>query len=258
MSRITWGDSGFRTYESGVDRGVFYPRDSFGVPWNGLTSISEKPTDFDVSLKYVDGVPYQARTTPEGFAATIDAYTYPLEFSEYDGVVDGYISKQRRKPFGFSYRTKISNDLESDQGYKIHLVYNALASPSDTTHSSMDDSAEPTMFSWDITTTPIPMSRAKASSHLIIDSTKAYPWTLKAFEDLIYGSDTNLATLPSPEEVFTIFEVNSILIITDHGDGTWSAEGPDDVLQMIDDTTFEIAWASAVYIDAVSYNISSL
>jgi hypothetical protein len=258
MARIIWNESGTRLYESGVDQGVLYLSAGNGVPWNGLVSVTDAPTIDGSDTQYIDGVQYRSSTSQEGFAATIEAFTYPNEFEPYIGV-DGVTTGQARNSFGFTYRTLSGNDTEGlDRGYKIHLVYNALASPSEKTYETLDDSSDAATLSWNITTTPIAIEGANPSSHLIVDTTFAYSWAVEAFENLLYGSEINQPRLPTPQEVIDIFEDASILRITDNGDGTWTAEGPDSVIQFLDPTTFQITWNSVVYLDSDTYRISSL
>lgn len=254
--RIQWGSFGTRLYEAGVDRGVFYPDVGPGLPWNGLINVKEDPDGVELRRMFVDGVPIRTQKTRESFAAVLQAYDSPREFDEYDG----NYGQQRRKPFGLSYRTRIGNDISADYGYKIHLVYNALAMPAQVNNSTLtSDGLDGTPFSWGISTTPVPIPGAKPAAHLIIDSTIAYPEALAAVEAAIYGSDNGGDPyLPSPQEVMDILEPFSVILIVDHGDGTWSAIGPDEAIQMIDTDIFEISWPSAVYLDEDTYEISSL
>lgn len=237
MTKLIWGAPTDRNYETGVDRGVYYPRSGPGLAWNGLISVDDQPSDQYTSEKYYDGQKYYNRKVVDSFAGQIKAYTYPIEF-ETD--------------FGFSFRSKIKDD-----GYKIHLVYNVLAVMSPPSYSSLSSSPDIDPFVWDFVTTPIRIPGRAATAHIIIDATKAYPEALSDLEDLIYGSDLADAKLPAISEVLDLFEDHSILKITDHGDGTWTAEGPDDVVYMLTDTMFEISWPSAVYIDSESYYVSS-
>lgn len=254
MSRIQWGSSGSRLYEDGVDQGVFYPQEGPGLPWNGLVTVKEDSSS-ELSPIFVDGVPYRTQKTKASFAAVLQAYTCPREFEEYDGSY----GQQRRRAFGLSYRTRIGNDISADYAYKIHLVYNALAMPTTVDNGTLrSDGLDATPFSWGISTKPIPIPGAKPAAHLIIDTSIAYPDAIQAVEAVLYGSDDGDARLPDPEELIELFEQHAILLIIDHGDGTWTAIGPDDVIQMLDADTFQIAWPSAVYLDEDTYEISSL
>lgn len=239
MVKLFWMD---KDYEVGVDRGVFFPQEGQGEVWNGLISVDEVSSELKSRVKYRDGKKYTNRRSEDSFSATIKTYTYPLSFSEYELV------SRRRKEFGFSYRIKTEN------GYKIHLVYNAIARMSSVSYTQSDTAS----FSFDISTRPLPIPGGISSAHLIVDVPVAYSWTVAEFEDVLYGSDTNSSRLPTPQEVFDIFEVNSILRIIDNGDGTWTAIGPDSAIQMIHETRFEITWPSAIMLDDISYTISSL
>lgn len=231
-----------RDYESGLDRGVFYLSDRPGEPWNGLVSVKENPSGADEQTRYIDGVKTHFRRRVGEFSGSIEAFTYPESF--YEDV----LSQRRPKNFGLSYR------ISSLKGSKIHLVYNVLISPVGISYKQMETET----FQWDFTTLPIPVPGARRSSHLVIDTTKAYPSTVTNLENILYGSDVETSRLPLPEEVLNIFELNSIVRVIDNGDGTFSVTGPDDVIQMLDSTTFQIDWPSVVYIDEATYTISSL
>ena len=258
MTKLNWDAIGDRLYEVGVDRGVLYPSQGPGVAWNGLISITQSPQSDDTTSRYVDGQAYSARKLREGFAATLQAITYPEELLTFDGVMD-ILTSQRRRSFGLSYRTRIGDDIHGvERGYNIHLVYNALASPSEREFQTLNDEANTTPFSWSLSTLPERILGSMIGSHFVIDTSKAYPHAVEALEAILYGSESNDPQLPSVQELLELFENSSILKITDHGDGTWSAEGPDDVVYFIDDTTFVIDWPSAIYIDDVSYTVHSL
>lgn len=264
MPRLTWNGSGERFYETGVDRGVLYVGEDQGVAWTGLTSIAEKPSGGSPTPYYLDGVKYLNVPSSEEFEATISAFTYPDEFVRCEGTSEIhsglFIMQQQRVPFGLSYRTKIGNDLAgSEYGYKIHIIYNALATPAQRTFNSLSESTDPSDFSWDITTRP-PLNAAsyKRTAHVVIDSRSTNAGTMAAVEDILYGSDTDTARIPSLDDLLVVFEVNSILIVTDNGDGTFTVTGPDEAILMLDSDTFQITWPSAIVIDADSYTISSL
>lgn len=256
MTRILWDELGSRRFSTGVDRGVLYLQNGSGVPWNGLVSVNEAPSGADVVDGYYDGQKFFSRRKPEEFAATIEAFTYPVELDEFEGR-GTYVTDQRRTSFGFSYRTLLGNDVDGTSlGYLIHIVYDAIVKPSIRSHTTISDSSSLNLFSWEMTTSDRDIS-GRSGSHLIIDSTIAYPWVIQAIEDLLYGSWATSAGLPDPQEILDLFEEGVILKITDHGDGTWTADGPDDAITLIGDM-FSITWPSAVYITSDTYQISSL
>ena len=203
MARLLWDQVGEKTYETGTKQGVLYLQDSRGnynngVAWNGLTSVSESPDGGDANDIYADDIKYLVLRGVENFGGTIEAYTYPPEFEECDGsatlLAGVNIGQQPRKTFGFSYVSTIGNDTELDShGYKIHLIYGASASPSERSYETINDSPEPIQFSWEFTTVPVNVTGHKATSLLTIDSTKftteAQQAKLKAFEDILYGTN---------------------------------------------------------------------
>ena len=222
MTRLVWDADSKRLFETGVDRVVLYPKNiktvgyANGEAWNGATKISEAPEGGETTPKYASNNVYLNLVSKEIFKGSISAFTYPDSFAECDGsaYVTGVgdtpigvkITGQNRRPFGLAYRTLLGNDTAgTDFGYVIHLVYNATASVSSRDYETVNDTPEAIEFSWDFTTTPVPVAGYKPSSHLMIDSTKTKPQALKAIEDLLYGTDaTGEPTLPTPEEVFTI------------------------------------------------------
>jgi hypothetical protein len=242
MTRLVWDKTGSRHYEAGVDRGVFYPLNGPGKAWNGLVSVEESPSEADDRPRFLDGIRIGNRRRRGEFSATIEAFTDPTTSGS------GMVTPLNRTHFSMSYR------VMNDEGYKIHLVYNALASPSDKNY--VYNETDP--FSWSITTRGVMIESGTIVSHLVIDSTQAYPETMAALEDVLYGSSANEPQLPSPDDVLEIFEENSILRIIDNGDGTWTAIGPDDVISMLDPTTFQIDYSTAVYINEDTYTIHSL
>jgi hypothetical protein len=263
VSRLVWNSAGIRFFESGIDRGVLYVGNNPGVAWAGLTSVTQKPTGGEPTPYYVDGVKYLNVPASEEFEATLTAYTYPDEFGVCDGSIhlrSGlFATQQPRRPFGLSYRTRIGNDLiGSDYGYKIHIVYNALAKPSSRSFKSLSDSVNVADFSWDLTTTPPSMPEVKSTAHLEIDSRFTNSATLAAIEDALYGTESTPPRLLTPQQLIDIFEANSVLEVTDHGDGTFTVTGPDNQVSMIDTTTWFITSDSITFLDADTYMISSL
>ncbi|MCF8018192.1 MAG: hypothetical protein K9L62_02215 [Vallitaleaceae bacterium] len=216
MSKIVWDQTGSRFYETGVSNGVLYPRVSngtypLGVPWNGLISISEKPTGAEATPKYADNIKYLNLVSAEEFECSIEAYTYPEEFEACDGSAEltpgVTIGQQSRSTFGLCYRTALGNDTDgADHGYKLHLVYGALASPSEKSYETINDSPEAITFSWEVTTTPVSIPGFKPSALITIDSTKVLDTGLAALEAVLYGTEALEARLPLPEEVATLIE----------------------------------------------------
>lgn len=265
MTRINWDALGERYYENGVDRGVLYVDDA-GYVWNGLVSVSEAPSGGGAQSYYLDGIKYLSLASAEEYEATINAFSAPSQFSVCDGVKSLYqglyVSQQKRQPFGFSYRTMIGTDINEDHGYKIHLVYNALAAPSNRTNNSFSDSPELSTLSWFISAVPPILSGEafKPSAHFVVDSRFTPGEILAELEDILYGDVSADARFPSQAEVLGLFEANAILRVTDNGDGTFTVEGPDTAItdDGSGDGSFSITYPSAIFIDAVSYTISSL
>lgn len=215
MAKIVWDKTGERLYETGVKYGVLYVYDKdkygAGVPWNGLTAITESPSGAEATPLFADDIKYLNLTSAEEFGATIEAYTYPDEFKACNGeaeLVPGVnIGQQSRKTFGMCYRTSIGNDTEgTEHGYKLHLIYGALASPSEKAYTTVNDSPEAITFSWEVTTTPVNVTGFKPTSYLVVESTKVDPEKMAALEAKLYGGDSDDAvpTLPLPDEVKTI------------------------------------------------------
>ena len=210
MSKLVWDQTGERLYETGVKQGVLYVQDKGaypkGVAWNGLTAVTESPSGAEANPLYADDIKYLNLMSAEEFGATIEAYTYPDEFMECDGsaaLADGvYRGQQKRKSFGLCYRTTLGNDVDSnDYGYKLHLIYGALAAPSEKAYTSINDSPEAITFSWELTTTPVTVAGFKPTACVTIDSTKVDAAKLKALEDVLYGTESEEARLPLPDEV---------------------------------------------------------
>ena len=216
MAKIVWDKTGERLYETGVKNGVLYVQEGStygkGVAWNGLTAVTESPSGAEATPLYADDIKYLNLLSTEEFGATIEAYTYPDEFAACDGsaaLADGVmIGQQARKTFGLCYRTTIGNDTEgNDHGYKLHIIYGALAAPSEKAYATINDSPEAITFSWEVTTTPVNVTGAKPTASITIDSTKADPTKLAALEDILYGKDGepgNEPRLPLPDEIKTL------------------------------------------------------
>ena len=214
MSKIVWDAVGEHIFETGVRNGVLYLKDetgvyNTGVAWNGLTSVSESPEGAEPTDLYADDIKYLTLMSAENFKATIEAYTYPVEFEECDGsatIANGVvIGQQARKPFGLCYRTAIGNDTDGNEhGYKLHIVYGCQASPSEKQYSTINDSPEAITFSWEVSTTPVNVTGKKPTATLIIDSTKTDKAKLTALEAILYGSEQTEPRLPLPDEIATL------------------------------------------------------
>lgn len=229
MALLTWDDAGEKVYETGTDRGVFYPMDTTGaytggVAWNGLTGVTESPSGAESNKHYADNIVYANILSAEEFGGTIEAFTWPEEFEQSDGIgspTEGVsVAQQNRRPFGFAYRTKIGNDtVGQDFGYKLHLIYGATASPSEKAYATVSDSTEPITFSWEFSTTPVPVgtidgTEYKPTSVLTIDSTKVDEAALETLEEILYGTAASdgeppstevAAVLPPPADVIALF-----------------------------------------------------
>lgn len=214
MAEIVWDKTGDRVYETGVDHGVLYIPDATGVyttgfPWNGLVSVTESPSGAEATPQYADNIKYLNLVSAEEFGATIEAFTYPDEFAQCDGTASPaeglFIGQQRRKTFGLAYRTRIGNDIDAtDYGYKLHLIYNALAAPTEKAYTSINDSPEAITFSWDVSTTPVDVPGFKPAAQLTLDSTKVAAGKMGQIEALLYGGVVAEPELPLPAEIISI------------------------------------------------------
>jgi len=222
MPRLLWDQVGERPYETGVDRGVLYV-DDVGVPWNGIVSVDEKPTGGEANPYYIDGVKYLNLASREEYEATINAIYSPVEFDACDGTLEYrvgvYVTQQKRKEFHFSYRSRLGNDINPNRGYRIHLIYNALATPTQRKYGTISDSPGLDALAWDITTKPVSVPGYIFSSHLIIDSTVVPDFALAELESILYGDESHTARMPDPVEIAGIFEDSVAFLVTDTGDG---------------------------------------
>ena len=221
MAKLVWDKSSERLYETGVKNGVLYVQGTGGtypkgVAWNGLTAVTESPSGAEPTPLYADDIKYLNLLSTEEFGATIEAYTYPDEFAECDGskslATGVYIGQQARKTFGMCYKTTLGNDTEgNDHGYKLHIIYGALAAPSEKAYETINDSPEAITFSWEISTTPVNVKGSKPTATIVIDSTKANPEKLAALEVILFGADAPNGEgtgtdprLPLPDEIATL------------------------------------------------------
>lgn len=215
MAELTWDQTGERLYETGVDHGVLYMPNNAGVynngvAWNGLSTVTETPSGAEATPVYADNIKYLNLLSAEEFGGTIEAYTFPKEFTKYDGgalLHNGIVvGQQNRPPFGLSYRTILGNDTQSnDYGYKLHLVWGAQASPSEKAYTTVNDSPEAIAFSWEFSTTPVPVTGLKPTSTLTLDSTTLDATAMAALEQILYGTEGVDPRLPTPDEVIALF-----------------------------------------------------
>jgi hypothetical protein len=262
MTTLVWDETGKHFYETAINKGVFYDSSGLGTSWNGLTSIEETVTNSIQPIHY-DGLKFNDIVTNGDFTGVLKAWTYPLEFLPYEGIIEEqrgfFVSAQPQGKFGLSYQTKIGNEIEGlDFGYKIHLLYNLTALPSQKTYQTLSDTSIPLEFEWTITGIPEAIENYRPTVHVIFDSTRLDPWLLEDLEGILYGDEDSDAYLPPLKGLATWVRKWDRLIIIDHGDGTWTAESPreEDII-MLDETTFQITSETAIYLDEFTYEISS-
>lgn len=211
MTKLDWSQAGGRYFEAGIDRGVLFVSGSPGIPWIGLVNFTQSHSGGESSPRYLDGVKISNRSSPEELEGTLEAYMYPVEFERCDGTYRAEnglrITQQRRKPFSMVFRSKIGNDTAGlERGYKLHLMYNLTAEPSDVGFKTLADQNEPLTFSWKVTSRGVPVEGYRPSAHYIIDSRDIPSALLQSVEDLLYGTETTDAVIPSPGELLFLFD----------------------------------------------------
>lgn len=242
--RISWGEN--RKFSQGVYQGVLYPGNGPGVAWSGLISVTEKGDDSPSSL-YIDGQRHRNRNLPSSAAGIISAFMYPDEFEPYIGLQATWVTAQSKDTFGFSYR----NNRE------LHIVYNAVVAPSSDQYQTLGGDVSPITFSWNFTTKPVDIPAGRPAARVVIMLDYAQPEALAELEAILYGDDENDPSIPDVETIVEIFESHTTIRITDNGDGTWTATGPDELIT-ITGSTFTIDGAAVVFLDDSTYKISSL
>lgn len=263
MASLVWDRVGDRLYETGISKGVLYKSDGYGVAWNGLTSLEESVSN-SVQSVHFDGVKFNDLVTLGDFTAVLRAFTYPDEFLEYEGILEDqtgvYILNQPQSKFGLSYQTKVADDISgTEAGYKIHILYNLTALPAQIVYQTLSMDTEPIEFEWTLTAIPEEIENFRPTAHVIFDSRKLDPFLLQDIEDILYGDEDSDAYLPPLKGFATFIRKWDRFIITDHGDGTWSADDSrvPSCITMLDETTFQIVSDTAIYLDSVTYEISS-
>lgn len=233
MSRIEWGLD--RPYDAGVSQGVLYLPGQHGIPWDGLVAVDEKIEDTVDTERYFDGIRYYLMQSSENWVSTVTGFTCPREFEDFNGL------------FGFSFRTKRA----------LHVVYNCRARENARGYTTNGDPIDPTLFAWDISATPEVLEGYSPMAHLVIFYEEAYGSVIAEIEDLLYGSETSDPSLPTMAGLIQVFVDASTLLIIDHGDGTWTANGPDEMVYALDATSFAINSPSVDYEDHETYTVSS-
>ncbi|QFG09128.1 major tail protein [Arthrobacter phage Sporto] len=220
MTKLNWDAEGSRLFNTGLDRGVLYLDDGTGIVWNGLTTVSESPSEPSLKSRYYEGVKYQTKSSHMEYSGQIEAYTFPREFEAYDGTLNdnGFVAHhQKRKPFGMSYRTIKGNDTSGEEnGHEIHILYNVLAEPTSRGYTTLGEDLDPTMFAWGFTTMPIRIlsdPEYTPSSHVVIDTTKMYDTELRYIEDILYGKEGQDARIPTIDELIWWFENPLVTLI---------------------------------------------
>jgi len=217
---LVWDQVGTKKYEAGVSKGVLFVQKTdgtyeAGVAWNGLVSVTESPDGAEANAVYADNQKYLNLMSAEDFKASIEAFMFPNEFSICDGsieIADGVsVGQQKRRAFALSYRTGVGNDTDGlEYGYKIHIIYGCMATPSERAYTTVNDSPEAMNLSWDLTTTPVDIPGFKPSAHIVIDSTKTSPAKMLAFETLLYGATAVAPAIQMPAAIITAFSPNAI------------------------------------------------
>jgi len=261
--RLVWDQTGERFYESGINHGVLYLPGEPGVVWNGITDV-EETSSIEVKPSFLDGVKYLEAVIPSDFEGKLKAITYPEEFDPVQGQVNvgpglTYYD-QPPKSFSLSYQTRISSDLDADHGYQIHILYNLVADPDTVVRSTLKDTTEPIEFSWSLSGVPPGggFHGTRPTVHVSIDSKNTPPDILTIIENVLYGTSTSDASLPSLDDLAEFFGYLGALVIVDHGDGSWSAiDESDNYITMLSNTSFEIDNADTTVIDPDTYTISS-
>jgi hypothetical protein len=238
MTRLVWDAIDARSFSFGVEKGVLYPKNSAPVVWNGLLSVSEEPEGADSEVYYYDGQSYVKQRGTEGFVASIEAITYPDAVDEDDEA-------------DFSYSVGL------DKGTAIHLVYNAKLTPDANSYSTLDGESNPATFRWLMTSVPEKVYTSRVTSHLVVSTSSTNPTTLTSLTNILYGTDATPPRMPTIQEVLALYEATAIFVVTDNGDGTWTATGPDSWFTMLDATTFKITAPSIDYLNSETYQIHS-
>ena len=260
MPVLVWDKIGEKTFETGLDKGVLYLPDGSAVVWNGLTAVTEHLSSSTENV-YYDGQKINEFVSLGEFTASLKALTYPDEFFILEGsasLKNGiYAGEQKPQRFGLCYRTRLGNDQDQADGYKIHLIYNVLAIPSDKSYATMSGDISPVEFEWTISTIPEEVPGLRPTAHITINSLEMDPWLLEELEGILYGDSDSDASLISMEDLVSYVTEWYRVRIIDHGDGTWSAVSDrNDFINIQADQYFDIVNINARYLDDVTFIIS--
>lgn len=260
MPELVWDRVGERVYETGLDRGVLYLPDGSAVPWNGLTSVIEQ-FDNKSSPVYYDGMKINDLVTLGDFSASMKAVTYPDEFIELEGLKPAkqglFYADQMPQSFGLSYRTQVGNDLDGEvAGYKIHILYNVTAIPSDKTYATTSSDPSIVEFEWDITAVPEEVPGFRPTAHVVIDTREIDPWLLEELLVILYGNTAANASLIPMDELVTLIVEWFRVQILDNGDGSWTAIAESDGFISVVGNEFEITGVNAIYTNDYTYILS--
>jgi hypothetical protein len=211
MTKIKWDSAGQHIFEAGIDRAVLYVDGSPGVPWVGLVNVTQSQSGGEPASRYLDGIKISHRASSEGFEGTIEAFTYPFEFERCDGtyrIENGLrLTQQRRRAFSMVYRSLIGNEIEGvDHAYKIHMLYNLRAQPSDRGYRTLSDQTEPATFSWKVSSRPEQVAGYRPTAHYVLDSRDIPAELLTQIEDLLYGTEETAPTIPTAGELVFMFD----------------------------------------------------
>jgi hypothetical protein len=261
VARVTWSAVGERFYEAGIDRGVLYVDDA-GYAWSGLVSVDENPSGGEAQEYYLDGVKFLSFSGKEEFEATINAFFSPSAFDACDGVGSVrpglFVTQQRRKSFGLTYRSKIGNDTVGlSYGYKIHIIYNALAEPTQRRNTTEGSTANVQLLSWAVSTKAVPVPGMMRSAHLIVDTTQVPSYVVSLLEDILYGNDLNPPRLPDPDEIAALFDDDTPFTVTDLGSEEFEIEGSDLAVMELSSDVYQITADTVVALDGDRAQISS-
>lgn len=262
MTRVTWSAPADRRFEAGLDRGMLYPSEAPGVAWNGLTAVEETGSE-GTTVYFMDGRPYLNFPQPKEYQANLKAITFPDEFLPIMGMPEAapgmYLDSQIMDSFGLCYRTLLGDALVGiEAGYKLHLVYNATATPAGISYATMSSELTPNEFAWTINAVPMPISGYRPTAHIVIDTRGVDPEALETLENMLYGTVSTAPEMPSPQTIFDLLSYGDSIIITNNGNGTWTAEGSSENIYMLTPDVFQIDNVTAVdTVPGEYYNIST-